>query len=1301
MTRLKKSDSTGPVFVKPPAAKGQKQFLTRRFLGLAGKPLLAEKHIPIKPSESDISRKCFSASAEKLYKQCAPSPIAPLKTACNLNAQQCENLVYSDFYALPEIKNTPGQLALIGDTNMLSPQKGYYQATQNQSFQKLPCCCKIRDKNLLLCREPSWQLSEADHKRLATIYELSDEKAIKQTFVAVSDNAFFAPAVFNKRFAPVIQTLHTVSGYFYKDKSLPQLKDIKQRLIALAGNMKAYETAASYTGYNSSPERFDKLEASIKHIAGSFEQSVEIVRNLVLEQQIKDFPVFLNHQSNTACSTSQLCNKQIYLSAAPNFAFKNFQTESFSLPAMALQAQSKMANKADRRLKCESANLKANDKRADMHFSRPMGFAKSQSSDRSKLRLKLHLHRQPFPDVAFKMQTLEPRAKAAITSFSSVIVKITEPQLIKTTPAPPTFAYLADKHKLTDPMRFCRKRSALLIKTTSHAKYTARCMKKLRVSDAFTKSKRRDCGSASNLIDMSRPGYKPVEYFHSRVSKTSASNETILLRPMTFLMYISAPEFTNISLPLWRRRLKAPAGLFNSPSNTQIRRRKDSLRTLKFRLQKIVNGYKSGIGRAQTKIPFKDIQLEPYREVQNKLASTQFCKLESVNNEKQVKFTVHPVLEAFTITLPLPAQLAESLPLAHALAGSDAPKTLQQKTFIHPPLWKLSQKDFKCRLRLMPYPFGFPEFRLPSPSFACLCHSTAFLIPEPSLGKAFAASNYILQREKSYLPPLSMKNPRRFLFPPVGASIMTGNLFAAAAGKGTLKLKTAAEITEFIHPWEIADRKVLRQTFSGQLFLASKRSHLCNFMNLSTTTPPLSFIVHDESAATPDMPRIKRLLLRARRFALNKHNPELGLSTGSNRKHSQFPLRHAEFKEALFSDRCEDFTCFSAAKDHDMSYCFFGAPREPLEVTINYQARFRVFRFPYRPGKNLPIVVPAVFSDNTDTTITQHLTAEDDLRAKIFAFNFQSATALTKLAVVNPQQKPADLSGRLFAPQKPDNKIMSLKEPSLAIETGTIIARGTMGQFVNPDTFFKPRCKNATKLLKLRKVYTFLHQKSVETLASGKETFSEWSMKNAPPHNLNMDSVHWIILLRSHISITKSSLKYPAFLINQSSEHSFGYPLSETVQPFFFSERLFKKKELLGQPQKEQVKILPSGSAFSQTLYQTENTCFKTTEKAFSFSATSIKYSTPNLVEKTYIETFYAGPCEKIKHLCPPDLIIIDFEEPENTPGKGFKQRMLAPANTGVLVEKPNFRFATAPDWIETLRIRPKLRATNQLENAA
>ncbi|NCB40635.1 MAG: hypothetical protein EOM80_17885, partial [Erysipelotrichia bacterium] len=371
MTRLKKSDSTGPVFVKPPAAKGQKQFLTRRFLGLAGKPLLAEKHIPIKPSESDISRKCFSASAEKLYKQCAPSPIAPLKTACNLNAQQCENLVYSDFYALPEIKNTPGQLALIGDTNMLSPQKGYYQATQNQSFQKLPCCCKIRDKNLLLCREPSWQLSEADHKRLAAIYELSDEKAIKQTFAAVSDNAFFAPAVFNKRFAPVIQTLHTVSGYFYKDKSLPQLKDTRQRLTTLAGNMKAYDMVASYTGYNSAPERFNKLEASIKHIAGSFEQSVEIVRNLVLEQKIKDFPVFLNHQPNTACSTSQLCNKQIYLSAAPNFAFKNFQTESFSLPAMALQAQSKMANKADRRLKCESANLKANDKRADMHFSRP------------------------------------------------------------------------------------------------------------------------------------------------------------------------------------------------------------------------------------------------------------------------------------------------------------------------------------------------------------------------------------------------------------------------------------------------------------------------------------------------------------------------------------------------------------------------------------------------------------------------------------------------------------------------------------------------------------------------------------------------------------------------------------------------------------------------------------------------------------------------------------------------------------------------------------------------------------------
>ncbi|MEW6713337.1 MAG: hypothetical protein AB1403_26185, partial [Candidatus Riflebacteria bacterium] len=256
---------------------------------------------------------------------------------------------------------------------------------------------------------------------------------------------------------------------------------------------------------------------------------------------------------------------------------------------------------------------------------------------------------------------------------------------------------------------------------------------------------------------------RPASFFKVPV-KFGEDFVQLLGRPGSFYMSLTRLDFTNISLPENRRRLKSPAGRFNVSKPDTLSQCGDT------RLNFLNLPEESSKRFLERVVRRNRIAPQP-RNLELKIENTRSARIKQ--NFNLANQPVSPkkfvgaanIEDRLEIRNSLPDSISDQLPLAmQALAGRFE-KRITQSHIVPPPDWQFKSRPFICRLRLLPYPFGFPE--LSPPDFSLRPVLTVFKPAVRHLQtNSIRATGYKFQlSHRFFRSRFSLKDPQQWLFP--------------------------------------------------------------------------------------------------------------------------------------------------------------------------------------------------------------------------------------------------------------------------------------------------------------------------------------------------------------------------------------------------------------------------------------------------------------------------------------------------------------------------------------------------------
>ncbi len=1280
-----------PVLDSPSGFTGPKTFLTRRPLSVVGKPVLAEKHLPVRPSASLMARKCYCNDSEYLFR-------FRRKTAGNRKFRPCGTVdpdpwlpfetraVWTDEFPRQSLLQRP--MFQCFDDAASPPRNTTGPMVGSAGFSnRTPSCMQVAVCRLQAGRHYA-RKPDTDFKfisdgtlRLCQIAKLPGEQ-ISSTF-----DSFLSVLNAKKRsrkFACVSPVLKTFADYLTaptvfldgmcKRQSLPIKTPPPEAEGADFSMLTQLNRSVSLPVFSAKFE-FSPEKRIIEH---------EKHENFVLEHKAVFSPGF---SRKTICLTYN----QTFTRACPEKqrSFDNQPGQILPATPAAISARpagriAVVNNPAFILLHSGAVPQKGRIQPADSGL-----FATPRRDPRFRLRLRLQ--RQSFPATSLPFATIQPEPDLDLIRITNRRIPANFDRMKIKTLYTGSFSVQSAFKKVCVQADYRPKKASFMVRAAKHARYTLLQLRNIIVPaknktlpfpglifPAFAKSEpRRDKSLVKSCPEL-MIARSSIKFSHREVA-------------LDFLGQNQA--FTAISTGTMPRRIKpaTPQPLPDMRLESSPKRRK-TMRQLRFKLHSINEGFVSSKLRPQKKIEKETSFFLPADLGRKSLPAAENERFTALKSFRQPRLKHKLRLRRFALQQVLPAQISAQLHLDMKICSAADKAKMPVRHFIVPALGAKNLRHFNCRISLLPHPFGFPVFSFSEPRFYSLIAKPVFAQHQPQTSNLHCTGSFIIKKDQLFLPPLSMKNPRRLLYSYLNPALANKEFYLA----GNLAIKgaicQAPRIADFLHTWLGSPGGCVTPR-SEEKYNQRLRLKQPQIKHLPETGKKLSYCPKICDTSVPRMNRINRLLLRARRFS--------AAVTKSSIEGEMLPITKL-FRPCLYVPD----TASAAWHEPQSRFSIFSCEISQLQqkpvfnddvaesFRSQFHARFRSFRFPWRPEiKMSPRGMEQPWQPDTGVSATA-IALPDELRSTAFIFADAGANILHLPSRFLQDQvarirhlsaiKQSAIIERRFTVTEAICQTMRLQNPEKYLQ-----------QFINPETFFVMREKNRSRLKKNLRNYSFRNASKTIQLRPDSEKFSEFGLKNRAVRRMPLEPLHWIIMMHSFLQPESPAMNYCVNLPGAVNRYRRAMQASVSLPGLDFSENRHAK-----------LPALESGLKISSWPIQTSDLKFsdlalpvpaKSEAKAFSLIHTGMPASeNEKTVDRPLTEIF--APFNQPFHAWQPvhNLALHPIKtESENrfieTAMFKVEARPRHP-HISIRHRPEEFKPAFIPEWIDQVWQRPGLQ---------
>ncbi len=1281
-----------PVLDSPSRITGPKMFLTRRPLSVVGKPVLAEKHLPVQPSISLLSRKCYCSDSECLFRfrkkpagkrKFRPDSETVGETPLPFESRSAwadefprQSLLQRSFFQCTDNETA----AISSKAATFATPAGF--GRRNPGMQVAACqqqICQFRAS----MAGADFRFISTEARCLAGIAKIPDEQ------INPVCGGFFAVLSAKKRsrkFTCAVPVLKTFADYLTATPIFFDGIDKRRSLPLDFSFSEAGTTAFSMqTHLNisfSQPVFAAALELSPEKRILEHERH----ENFVLESKIIFSPDFSRKPIN-------LTHNQAFARACPENQRK-FNTALNRIPSAIINDVS--GRPASRIGRVAGPAFLVGRSKALLQKGRTLsadsGLFASPRRD-PRFRLRLRLQRQPFPAASLPFSTILPKAALDLIRITNRRIPADFPRMRVITQFSRTFSVQSAFARVCAPADYRLKKANFMVRAAKHAHYTLARLRTIIVpgqsrklttmSLVFTAFAKTD----SRLFTSPGKNYPELKFDKTGTKFTHRDTSLNLLG--------QNPVVTVISTGSMPRRIRpaTPQPLPNLHIEQSPKRRKP-LRQLRFKLHSINEGFVSSRLKPLKKIE-KETSFFPTRTFAEKnLATSARNSFVAAKAVRQPRFKPRLRLRRFALQQVLPEQIKALLHLDMKICSESGSSKMPVRHFIVPDFGAMSLRRFHCRISLLPHPFGFPTFSFSEPRFYSLSSKPLFTQHKPQTGNLPDTGSFILKKDPLFLPPLSMKNPRRLLYNHLNPSLaskefyLTGNL----ALKGALC--PAARIADFLHTWLGVHCSCITPR-SEEKFHRQLRLKQPLIKHLPEAGKKQSYLLKSCDTSVPHMTRINRLLLRARRFSAAVAKASIAADILPAVKFYRPGLSQPVLATPAGHEPQNRFSFFSCDVSQLQQKPVFNDD-VAAGFKSEFHARFRSFRFPWRPETRMRQRVAEQPAQPDTGILATAIALPDELRSTAFIFTDTGTSVLSLTETFRLTQNTAGRHlyeigqslavERRLALSESVGPVASMQNPEKRLQ-----------QFINPETFFIMREKSSSRMKKSLRSYSFRNTSKTLQLRPAGERYSEFGLKNRAVRRMSLEPLHWIIMMRSFLQPDEPAMHYCVNLPGPVRKHCDAMQVFNNLPGLTFAENLHEKPPVMKSwPRTSSWSMITSDAKFSVLAFQIP---VNSETKPFAANYTDM----PAIERESSVDR-------------PPAQFFVPFSQPApvwqpvhsftDTPIKAESENRFIKTAMLKIETKPGhaqisirhrpevFKPAFIPEWIDQVWQRPGLRKT-------
>lgn len=1079
-----------PVLDSPPEAVGKKTFLTRRPISVAGKPILAEKHLQIRPSKSILGRKCYSSTLSGLFKYKESDHrylFKPDFYFADEKLQDFENHTVAAF-TIPAFKETrPSVVEPVFAENVPTTHKKFdYQGSCQPANKKfLPATGQsFETAGTFLFSSPAANFRLQIHSE-ASITALLGDNFKPAPFKTTSRSVFAIFAPRRKRHQANYSDLQPEFLHKYRQANLNFTYSGQLRPF-LAANIASTKTQASsydLSGIFCRSTKQQRFYSSYHAKIAAPGPDKEILSNLVLESKAVLLPICSNEARDVA---HYLVNQQISskkaLSSTSTQRPLSTTRETACEPKFSPSANLSWGRPGRLPLNDTAHQIIENESQLPPRSSP----CERRSQNRFKLRLKLRRH--SFTDHETSPEPKASKFSAAIQAITLKSLLIDYRNLGVTHTWAQNFARSVANSYLPERSEFRQKRHYFLIGSKSHARYTLKSMKNLLTETFSAYSGRKKLAFSGFNYGKRFPALFSRRNYQITASLQIKKFETTLERGLEFFLTGYSANVTRVCEPDTLKRIRLLSGRYYQKLKVeQLPKRNKTLRLLRFKLHTNKDCFCPASLKPERKIfcnrhvfaVFEEPQRPPTTVCHEIPATIAWEKPLSAENKLRLEhFNFSRLESAQTFMDPFPAL---------KILKNDKPEALHQKHFVLPSIGDKVQKTFFCRQQLLPHPFGFPDFSFPPAVFYSLCSRGILSLPLIKALKAVSTGLYTLKKEQAFLPAISMKNPRKLLFNAANPAMAIRETYLPQQQKQCPQIQPATIIKKFRQNWQETYLPPEMKYVSSLQFKHEKRKKPISPAIAFIERSKFHFAEKDVSGLSISIVTSRKLFLRARKFVNKVFHGLPPLHTRPAEQKIQPQPVKIELSGQHFITKKIGFRYFAPGIKrflHNFSP-LYGAL--PLGET-HFQARFRSFRFPWKP-ESVHTAEPQAYLLPIETlTPGGSMELSDIIDASIFI----SVSPIVSIpfmqnfaAEVCPSgyESSGTFTAAFISTGSPSHSFYQAPATIALPPPVTILS-----QLIDHSSFYRCREKTSTKLKKAYRRYLFKYPRHRENLPSVIET---------------------------------------------------------------------------------------------------------------------------------------------------------------------------------------------------------------------
>ncbi len=685
--------------------------------------------------------------------------------------------------------------------------------------------------------------------------------------------------------------------------------------------------------------------------------------------------------------------------------------------------------------------------------------------------------------------------------------------------SPKCFGFHLNNNSLNIAKQFKQRKSYFFNKSPKHAKYSNSKLKCLITVNSFEKSK---------IIKLKTETFY-LKDFNNKIVRRQIINyayECINLEKIKYLSKDIPGRITtdriNFNKIVYSRKITSINYCKTSIDNLTLRRRigLNHVKNLKSIHTSVLNNKKVFVFSFLK--PQKRIGLNRNTHPLKK-STFNILVLKNLNgvfnSEKKAldRFTIKYQFKETSFCPYLPKQICSYFDLNINIIGIKIVGNLAQKNIIPPPDWGKIGKKYDCKLRLNPFPFGFPKFFVMPPSFILLVTRDKYSIKDITIRNIFKESFFVITKDKLYLPELSMKKPRRLLYSEITPKNSPKEFYRKKLKPEILLLDQPKTLSSFDYSWKYhKSRDYISEILVSfiQNFVAKTKKTL--FAIRKVAFSPFLTVNNRLPVSVPEtMPQVKAFSIRNINFELETKCGKLVENGFMEKIKTTFSNSGLTFLVPEFETK----EMFSPMKNVNIwtFYQHINKSYPANEVLPSYTIRFRTFHFPYVPESEITITKKLLFAKDFDYSSFNSCKFQEEFRVTQFEFgSFEIQECYCKSFGYDNYKKV----------QKKLEFMPNIG--NLAIETSKNFVQPYDFNF-KPNTFIIPKFFQhliSPKFFRIREKFSFKYMRRGKMLSTVKyRTISKlpfesfYNIDPALASSMDSPSFHWIILLRKNKSI--------------------------------------------------------------------------------------------------------------------------------------------------------------------------------------